>query len=764
MQIGFGILKNGDLGCGLNTSAIITEVPQRLSFTGTGNVSSTSFYSYFQEQSGGTQSFEVWGWMVEETSFPSSYIKTPGQASVTRTAENLSFAWSALPQVMTGQFTGVALSGGLNGSGVRLFQLSSAHDANEPRLLVFWPAGGGSLYHQNTGLGAVQADTANSVVYGDAFEFRSVLRADGSVLAGKTLNGGAETVTAPTGALALSAVWGTAAFSPPRLYIGTTGAPNAGANWAISSIRFVKGEQSLDYMRYDFLNAITSDFAEFVHLLEFQFASGTVRLATGAQDLSWNALQWEAIGGLLEMGGVEETSDARAQGIDVRLSGVDQTVLSVLLNSQYRGRTVKIWRGHLDRTTGQFVGDPLLIFQGLQLSPYTVDEDRSRTAGTVRISTRLSGYFGVERIRGIMTNLASHQHHFSDVDSYKNTPTDAWDQQVYSVQGFFGGAFAQIEAPARPSEVMFGLNSDPQSDANWPGIDYAINLTGDPGHGVAIYESGVGQSFPATTWDVGDIFTIVYDNAAVSYYKNGALLRSVTVGPGLTFFFDSTYYGGLNLSTYGIARLKNIRFGPDLTLFRSTFVASAGVSLTIVPDLFFQHSASLANVKIYWGTPVPRTPGSSSGGDHGRQCFPAGTKIRMADNTEKPIETVQIGDWVAAFDETDGTQSIGRVRGRKEHVAQQLLMVVAGETILCTTPEHRFYAGSGRFVAAGELQTGQSIWSWESLGLEPVEVSLVEPLPRRETVVYNLDVEEFHTYVANGIAVHNIKLEPNDGL
>lgn len=166
---------------------------------------------------------------------------------------------------------------------------------------------------------------------------------------------------------------------------------------------------------------VEQDSAEFVHLLELNFASGAIRLCTAAQDIFWNFQTWEAIGGLLEMGGIEETTDGKGQGVDLKLSGVDQTVLSVLLSSQYRGRAVKLWRAHLDSTTGLLGGEPLLLFQGLQLSPYTIEETREFGGGTVTVSTRVSGYFGVERVRGIQSNLMSHQHHFAGDTFFKNT-------------------------------------------------------------------------------------------------------------------------------------------------------------------------------------------------------------------------------------------------------------------------------------------------------------------------------------------------------
>lgn len=340
--------------------------------------------------------------------------------------------------------------------------------------------------------------------------------------------------------------------------------------------------------------SVKNDSVEFVHLLEFQFDSGTVRLATGAQDLSWNTFQWEAIGGLLDLGGIEETTDTRAQGVDVKLSGVDQTILAILLGSKYRGRVVKIWRAHLDRTTGRVIGT-MMLFQGLQLSPYTVDEERDKGGGTVRISTRLSGYFGVERLRGIMSNLVSHQHYF-----------------------------------------------------------------------------------------------------------NG--------------------------------------------------------------DMFFANAASLANVKIYWGTPVPRTPGNNSGGGdgRGRTCFPAGTKVLLADGTEKSIEHVELGDLVAAFDPWDGSPQTGQVVGRMQHWANHLLEIEVGTRTLRVTPEHRIFIGADEFVPADELEVGSRVWCSVGGSFAPLEVARIEALPEAQVTVYNLDIGDYHTYVANGVAVHNVKV--NEGL
>lgn len=197
------------------------------------------------------------------------------------------------------------------------------------------------------------------------------------------------------------------AWTVPTMRLGGYDANFAGV--FLTRIRIVRGLQSLAVAALGVEDALSGVTGELVHFVELDFASGPVRLTTAAQDLDWNGQTWQAVGGALDISGVEETGDAKSQGVDLRLSGVDQSVLAVLLGSNYRGREAKVYQAYLDQTSGVVTG-AYLLHQGLQLAPYTVDEERTRNGGTVRISTRLANYFGVRRVRGIQANLISHQH------------------------------------------------------------------------------------------------------------------------------------------------------------------------------------------------------------------------------------------------------------------------------------------------------------------------------------------------------------------
>jgi hypothetical protein len=160
----------------------------------------------------------------------------------------------------------------------------------------------------------------------------------------------------------------------------------------------------------------------------------------------------------------------------------------------------------------------------------------------------------------------------------KTALTSAWDEQVYSTQGFAGGAYASSRAVGHHS--MFGLNTDPLTNASYDSIDYAWYTTS--GNALYIYENAAQVAGP-WTWAVGDLLEVTYTfdgtNWKINYLHNGINRRSITVSAGLTLFYDSSFYyigapnPGWTEMKFGSSQ-QFATFGP--------FIASAGVSLTVV--------------------------------------------------------------------------------------------------------------------------------------------------------------------------------------
>jgi hypothetical protein len=124
---------------------------------------------------------------------------------------------------------------------------------------------------------------------------------------------------------------------------------------------------------------------------------------------------------------------------------------------------------------------------------------------------------------------------------YKTSGTNGgWDGQVYASTGYTSGAYVSFKRDNNLNYVMMGLNSDPASDASYSSIDYAWYPY--YGGGVQIYENGayIGEFFG--TYDSSTRFLVTYDNSFIRYWINEVLYREVSVGAGITYYMDSSFY------------------------------------------------------------------------------------------------------------------------------------------------------------------------------------------------------------------------------
>jgi hypothetical protein len=126
-----------------------------------------------------------------------------------------------------------------------------------------------------------------------------------------------------------------------------------------------------------------------------------------------------------------------------------------------------------------------------------------------------------------------------------------WNEQVYSKDGYTGGAFASAVVPHATDHVAFGLNTDPLTDASFTSIDYGIHAANTG----TLYYIANGIATLIGTWVAGDAFAVTYDGSNVRFLQNGTVFGTIAVGAGIQFYFDSAFY-------YTGSTLNNIRFGP----------------------------------------------------------------------------------------------------------------------------------------------------------------------------------------------------------
>lgn len=139
-------------------------------------------------------------------------------------------------------------------------------------------------------------------------------------------------------------------------------------------------------------------------------------------------------------------------------------------------------------------------------------------------------------------------------------------------------------------------------------------------------------------------------------------------------------------------------------------------------------------------------------GNGGGGCFLAGTPITMADGTTKPIEKIQAGDTILAFDEISKTMKPDKVKMVHDPVEVPYYLVVNDAMQL--TPNHRVRS-KGEWIEIGKLKVGDTLTAPDGSDVPIKSIKRID----EKVAVYNFAVNPFETYVANGVIVHNRKQE-----
>jgi len=135
----------------------------------------------------------------------------------------------------------------------------------------------------------------------------------------------------------------------------------------------------------------------------------------------------------------------------------------------------------------------------------------------------------------------------------------------------------------------------------------------------------------------------------------------------------------------------------------------------------------------------------------GGGCFPAGTIIRTQAG-QIPIENLSASDTVQAIDQSGHivNASVEKLFATRSHV----LSVKTNRGKLRTTIEHPLGLTDGTFLEAGKLRPGDNVNFRNSGILIPATVIQTTKSNEKE-MVYNLSVNQPHTFLADDFVVHN---------
>lgn len=129
-------------------------------------------------------------------------------------------------------------------------------------------------------------------------------------------------------------------------------------------------------------------------MVQLSFDSGNFRVWTGWGTLLWGegdaftdhtdfsdgtgwtdtiTAEWYGVGDLGFVGEIEETTEVRAVGVEIGLSGIPTEVLDIALAESWQGRPGYIYLAVLD-DQGQIVGEPLLLIGEAQMDQMKLTE------------------------------------------------------------------------------------------------------------------------------------------------------------------------------------------------------------------------------------------------------------------------------------------------------------------------------------------------------------------------------------------------------
>lgn len=148
--------------------------------------------------------------------------------------------------------------------------------------------------------------------------------------------------------------------------------------------------------------------------------------------------------------------------------------------------------------------------------------------------------------------------------------------------------------------------------------------------------------------------------------------------------------------------------------------------------------------------PLVRGAGMGGGG-----CFAADTLISTPSGP-RAIQLLQEGDSVLAFDQAGAIHASSVVATVSHESEACVKYEVWGGGALLATPNHWVLNQFGAFAEIGTLALGEDMLVDERGHLRPI----LSAIPLGPRPVFNLVVDPHHTFIANGVRVHNGGLGP----
>ena len=115
-----------------------------------------------------------------------------------------------------------------------------------------------------------------------------------------------------------------------------------------------------------------------------------LNLWSGVGELSYDGETYLGVGDLLGISEIKESADISATGMNISLTGVKSSLVSVAKDHEYQGRPLTVHLGAFD-TSGSLVADPIIIFSGF-MDTMTIAEAGEYSTISIAVENKLIAF------------------------------------------------------------------------------------------------------------------------------------------------------------------------------------------------------------------------------------------------------------------------------------------------------------------------------------------------------------------------------------
>lgn len=154
--------------------------------------------------------------------------------------------------------------------------------------------------------------------------------------------------------------------------------------------------------------ALASDSIRLATLIKLNFPT-PIYITDYGQDITLNTITYDASSYILEVGEASETGAIRVNSMDLVLSAVERSYVSLFLNSDYINKRVLIQRACLDNNDN-VIGEPITYFDG-RIVAYDIEDSGTDSKITIEVASHWQDF---DKVQNRKTNSKSQQFYFPD--------------------------------------------------------------------------------------------------------------------------------------------------------------------------------------------------------------------------------------------------------------------------------------------------------------------------------------------------------------